>query len=132
MMARNRLSFHFYMSVPLFKSEVARFTHGSQDSSDHDVAVQVSTWPDKDELLAFAKSKINSTQTVDLNIFQVNTDGYVIKVERGAPDEVNNALLTTCPLHPQTSLLPIASKMPRCVSLRFSLAIKMMYVALGC
>ena len=77
---------------------IAYFRHGSQDSRDIDVLYQFEKMPDNETILNFERGSGDE----DRNIFTVDsTTGIVKECHRGIPDEVNNALLATYPLHEQ-------------------------------
>jgi hypothetical protein len=70
--------------------------------------------------------KFASGTSEDRNIFTM-TDGYVSECFKGFPDEINNALLQTVPLHKQDHALTIAGPVGRVVALKVLGAIKAMY-----
>ena len=81
-----------------------KYRHGSSDSTDVDVVYVFDEIPDRQEALAFCSSKEENRNIV------VIQNGVVVWCLKGHPDEVNNSIHTTIPLHggvsPITRLLP--------------------------
>jgi hypothetical protein len=106
---------------------IAYFRHGSQDSRDIDVLYQFEKMPDNETILNFERGSGDE----DRNIFTVDsTTGIVKECHRGIPDEVNNALLATYPLHEQKFVLPIRRKLPRAVIARTVVCIRVILITL--
>ena len=80
------------------------FTHGSEDSLDHDTYVIFDDIPTFHEAKAFCDSQKED----NANILVIQ-DGKVIWCFKGIEDECNNSLLTTYDLHEQKFPQPISS-----------------------
>lgn len=117
-------------SEPVNIEYESRFVHGSPDSRDLDVVYIVpptAQFPSVATLVAFCRN-----EDEDRNVIQLarengnNGDWFVKKSFRGAPDEVNNAILETHRNLPNDPLyhLAITSKGSRSVLLRFIVATK--------
>lgn len=87
---------------------LARYVHGSEDSLDTDVIYIVDELPPLKECAEFC----NSNAAENLNLATVR-DGVIVQCYKGFPDEVNNAVLTTYPLHEQDDELLISRRLPR-------------------
>ena len=87
---------------------LARYVHGSEDSLDTDVIYIVDELPPLNECAEFCNS--NDAENRNLAIVR---DGVVVRCYKGFPDEVNNAVLTTYPLHKQDDELLISRRLPR-------------------
>lgn len=85
-----------------------RYIHGSEDSTDTDVCYVFDVMPDMKECKLFC----DSVKTENRNIICIK-DGIVSECYKGCPDEVNNALYTTYPLHEQEYPLLIERKVER-------------------
>ena len=71
-----------------------RYIHGSADSTDRDVVYVFEQMPPFQECQLFC----NGDPEENRNIIVVE-DGIVTRCFKGNPDEVNNAVRTTYPLH---------------------------------
>ena len=90
-----------------------RYVHGSQDSTDLDVVYVM------DELPPFVEcQRFCSADPLENRNIIVIRDGIVAACFKGLPDEVNNALLATWPLHAQTHPLLITRRVERDVFLK--------------
>ena len=85
-----------------------RYIHGSADSTDLDVMYVFEALPSQGECHRFCCGDPRENR----NIIAVK-DGVVEQCFKGIPDEVNNALLATYPLHPQEYPLVITRRLPR-------------------
>lgn len=85
-------------------SNLQYFTHGSEDSLDHDSYVIFEHVPSFHEAKAFC----DSNKELNLNIL-VLKDGYVDWCFKGTEDECNNSLFLTYGLHKQEHPNPIKS-----------------------
>lgn len=85
-----------------------RYIHGSADSTDLDVMYVVETLPTLPEAQEFYRQHPGE----NIN-FIVVEEGIVRQCLKGHPDEVNNALLHTYPLHDQQYPLLITRPVPR-------------------
>ena len=92
---------------------MVRYIHGSADSTDLDVVYVFETMPSFEECQIFCRSDPKENR----NIIVV-TEGVVNACFKGIPDEMNNALLTTYPLHEQEYPLFIDRAVPRDVFLK--------------
>lgn len=92
---------------------MVRYIHGSADSTDLDVVYVFDTMPSFEECQIFCRSDPKENR----NIIVV-TEGVVNACFKGIPDEMNNALLTTYPLHEQEYPLFIDRAVPRDVFLK--------------
>lgn len=89
------------------------YTHGSEDSLDHDVYVVFDEIPSFKEAKAFCQS----LETMNPNIL-VLKDGVVDWCFKGTEDECNNSLFITYHLHEQQYPLPITQLVERDLSLK--------------
>lgn len=96
---------------------LARYIHGSEDSTDLDVLYVAASRPSSDQCVKFC----NADPAENRNLCTVS-NGTVEWCFKGAEDEVNNALLATYPLHTQEFPLLISRAVPR------NLVIKLMIV----
>ena len=90
-----------------------RYIHGSADSTDLDVMYVVDTLPALPQAQTFYREHPGENCN-----FIVIRDGIVAQCLKGHPDEVNNALLHTYPLHPQDHPLQILRPVQRDVFLK--------------
>lgn len=89
------------------------FTHGSEDSLDHDVYVIFDNIPSFKE----AKAYCNSLTEMNANIL-VLKEGIVDWCFKGTEDECNNSLFMTYALHEQSHQLPIMELVERDIPLK--------------
>lgn len=87
---------------------IAKYIHGSEDSTDTDVIYVVDNLPDK----AVCKQFCSEDKDENRNMITVE-EGVVSSVYKGTVDEVNNALLRTYSLHEQSYPLLITRKVER-------------------
>lgn len=90
-----------------------RYVHGSADSTDQDVVYVFDTMPAFTQCQQFCQSDPKENRNI-----VVIEDGIVVQCFKGHRDEVNNALLTTIPLHPQDHPLPIQRRVERDIFLK--------------
>lgn len=81
---------------------LARYIHGSEDSTDLDVLYIVDELPDKAECKRFCSAEPSENRNV-----ATVSDGVITSVYKGTVDELNNALLITYHLDSQTDELLI-------------------------
>lgn len=93
---------------------LAKYIHGSEDSTDVDVVYVVDELLDKNECKRFCSADPNENR----NLITVK-DGVVSAVYKGTVDEVNNALLSTYGLHEQSSPLLIKHHVERIPPLKY-------------
>ena len=93
---------------------IAKYIHGSEDSTDVDVVYVVDELPDKIECKRFCSADSNENR----NLIVIR-DGIVSEVYKGTVDEVNNALLSTYFLHEQSSPLLVKHHVERIPSLKY-------------
>ena len=93
---------------------LARYIHGSEDSTDVDVVYVVDELPDKAECKRFCSEDSNENR----NLITIK-DGAVIEVYKGTVDEVNNALLSTYGLHEQSYPLLVKKHVERIPPLKY-------------
>lgn len=74
---------------------IAKYIHGSEDSTDLDVIYVVDELPSLQECKIFCSDKIENRNLITIE------DGIVTSVYKGTTDEVNNSLLRTYNLHEQ-------------------------------
>ena len=74
---------------------IAKYIHGSEDSTDLDVIYVVDELPPLQECKVFCSDKIENRNLITIN------DGIVTSVYKGITDEVNNSLFSTYNLHEQ-------------------------------
>lgn len=98
---------------------LAKYRHGSEDSTDVDVHYVVDALPDPAECKRFC----SEDPAENRNLIMIR-DGVVTNVYKGTPDEVNNALLRTYPLHDQTSPLLVERPVPRVRPLKYVRAVR--------
>ena len=87
---------------------LARYIHGSADSADLDVLYIVDKAPALAECTAFC----NGDPAENRNLAVV-TEGVITWCFKGFPDELNNAILATWPLHEQADALLVRRTVPR-------------------
>lgn len=92
---------------------LARYVHGSEDSRDCDVIYIVDKIPSILESAEFC----NADPSENRNIAIIK-GGVIAQCYKGFPDEVNNALLSTYPLHLQYDELLITRALPRDILLK--------------
>lgn len=90
-----------------------RYIHGSGDSTDLDVVYIMDEMPSFVDCQHFCA--MDSAENRNIAVIR---DGVVTESFKGRPDEVNNALFTTYPLHTQQYPLLITRKLPRDVILK--------------
>lgn len=90
-----------------------RYVHGSADSTDLDVMYVVDVLPTLPQAQAFYREHPGENCN-----FIVIRDGIVSQCLKGHPDEVNNALLFTYPLHSQEHPLLVCHPVSRDVFLK--------------
>lgn len=117
-------------SVPVTLEYASRFIHGSTDSRDLDLVYILAPdapFPSQPTLVAFCKHDEEDRNVIQLARENGDTgDWFVKRSFRGAPDEVNNAVLEThrnMPNDPPYQL-GISSKCCRSVILRYIVATK--------
>ena len=93
---------------------LARYVHGSGDSTDTDVVYVVDVLPDKAECKRFcSESPVENRNLITIK------DGIVSEVYKGTADEVNNAIIATYSLHEQSYPLLITRAVERIVPLKY-------------
>ena len=93
---------------------LARYIHGSGDSTDTDVVYVVDALPDKAECKRFcSESPVENRNLITIK------DDVVSEVYKGTADEVNNALLATYSLHEQSYPLLVTRAVERIVPLKY-------------
>ena len=97
---------------------IARYIHGSEDSTDLDVIYVVDELPSLQECKTFCSDKEEN-----MNLITVE-NGIVTSVYKGTPDEVNNALLDTYKLHEQEYPLLVERKVERDVHIKAIRAVR--------
>jgi hypothetical protein len=100
---------------------LARYIHGSEDSTDLDVLYIVDELPDKAECKRFCSADPSENRNV-----ATVSDGVIASVYKGTVDELNNALLRTYHLHPQTDELLVKRELERCVPLKLVRAVRIL------
>jgi len=100
---------------------LARYIHGSEDSTDLDVLYIVDELPDKAECKRFCSADPSENRNV-----ATVSDGVITSVYKGTVDELNNALLRTYHLHPQTDELLVTRELERCVPLKLVRAVRIL------
>lgn len=100
---------------------IAKYIHGSEDSTDVDVHYVVEEQPSFQEAKAFCDADL----TENRNIITIK-DGIVTGCYKGTVDEINNALLDTYNLHEQTSPLLVTKRVERNKPLKYIRAIRIM------
>lgn len=93
---------------------LGRYVHGSADSRDLDVIYIVDRLPSFRECQLFCCADPAENRNVC-----IIRDGVVAECFKGFPDELNNSLLATCPLHTRNDPLPIERAVPRDAPLKY-------------
>ena len=93
---------------------LARYIHGSEDSTDTDVVYVVEQLPDKIK----CKQICSGNPDENRNLIVIK-DGIVTESYKGTPDEINNALMTTYVLHQQDYPLLVTQKVKRIAPLKY-------------
>ena len=99
---------------------IARYIHGSEDSTDVDVIYIVDELPDKAE----CKRWCSEDPLENRNLATI-VDGRIDKVYKGSPDEVNNALLSTYRLHKQDFPLLVTHEVNRNLEIKVIRSMRM-------
>jgi hypothetical protein len=97
---------------------LASYIHGSEDSLDVDIAYVIDRPIDRQAAKDFCDS-----QTNDANILTIE-NGQVSWCYKGTPDELNNSLLVTYPLHQQKCPMMITHRVERDVELKLLRALR--------
>ena len=97
---------------------IARYIHGSEDSTDMDVIYVVDELPSLQECKTFCSDKEENRNLITVE------NGIVTSVYKGTPDEVNNALLDTYKLHEQEYPLLVERKVERDVHIKAIRAVR--------
>lgn len=92
---------------------LARYVHGSEDSTDLDVIYIVDRIPEAQDCPLFC----NDDPSENRNLAVIE-DGIVTWCYKGFADEVNNSVLSTYPLHPQEYDLLISRPVPRDIPIK--------------
>lgn len=100
-------------------------THGSQDSLDLD---RVYFFPHKPTLQECHRFCAQTEE--NRNIAILSPDGVIQDCFKGLPDELNNGLLRTAPLHPQQHPIPIRRAVLRLAPLKTARAIRLILTRL--
>lgn len=87
---------------------LARYIHGSEDSTDCDVIYIVDKVPSPRKAPLFCTDNQDENRNI-----AVIEDGRILWCYKGFPDEVNNALLATYPLHSQEDMLLVRKRAAR-------------------
>ncbi len=93
---------------------LARYVHGSSDSVDCDVLYITDRLPTMQECAVFCSADRSENRNL-----AVVSDGVVSACYKGFPDEVNNAVAATYPLHVQRDALMILRAVPRDRELKY-------------
>jgi hypothetical protein len=97
---------------------IARYIHGSEDSTDLDVIYVVDELPSLQECKTFCSDKEENRNLITVE------NGIVTSVYKGTQDEVNNALLDTYKLHEQEYPLLVERKVERDVHIKAIRAVR--------
>lgn len=92
--------------------------HGSEDSLDKDMVYFVEQMPKSRQ--ACQDMCLSSDPNENKNICMVQ-NGICVACFKGLPDELNNSLLVTYPLHEQQFELPIKQTVKRIILLKVSI-----------
>lgn len=93
---------------------IAKYIHGSEDSTDIDVHYVFDVMPSFKECKIFC----DSDKTENRNIITID-NGIVTNCYKGTVDEINNALLRTYKLHEQSYPLLIEHNVKRDITLKY-------------
>ncbi len=94
--------------------------HGSADSTDHDVVFILPKMLLYHEALKFCNYK----KAENRNIMTMYNCGVVKQCMKGLPDEINNSLIVTYPLHEQVHEMPIKQRVTRIIPLKVVRALR--------
>ena len=97
---------------------IAKYIHGSEDSTDLDVIYVVDELPPLQECKVFCSDKIENRNLITIE------DGIVTSVYKGTTDEVNNSLLRTYNLHKQEYPLLVTRLVQRDVHIKAIRAVR--------
>ena len=97
---------------------IAKYIHGSEDSTDLDVIYVVDELPPLQECKVFCSDKIENRNIITIE------DGIVTSVYKGTTDEVNNSLLRTYNLHKQEYPLLVTRLVQRDVHIKAIRAVR--------
>ena len=98
---------------------IAKYIHGSEDSTDVDIHYVVDKQPSFQEAKAFCDADLSENR----NIITIR-DSIVTGCYKGTVDEINNALLDTYSLHPQEYPLLVTRRVERNKPLKYIRAIR--------
>lgn len=96
---------------------LARYIHGSQDSLDLDTLYLVDQLPSDIECKTFTANLTALAENANIASFDFASK-TLKEVYKGTVDELNNSLMATYPLHSQSDILLIESRLERHVSLK--------------
>jgi len=99
---------------------IARYIHGSEDSTDLDVVYITDILPEFQKCKSFCDKNPDGEN----RNLAVITDGAISSCYKGSPDELNNSLLETYSLHEQTDELLVTHKVPRIKPVKYARAIR--------
>lgn len=114
----NQLLRHYYLQRK-FKMIIAKYIHGSEDSTDIDVHYVFDKMPTFQECKEFC----DSDKSENRNIITIE-NGIVTSCYKGTIDEINNALIETYPLHKQEYPLLVECKVERDKVLKYIRAVR--------
>jgi 5'(3')-deoxyribonucleotidase len=106
------------------REERVRWEHGSENSTDKDYAYLFEQMPPHRDCVKFCHGNEE-----DRNIIVIS-EGVVSASFKGPPDEVNNGLIATAPLHQQQFPLPLTTWMKRVVVVKCCVALRGLAVKL--
>ena len=98
---------------------LARYIHGSGDSTDTDVVYVVDELPSPDDCKKFCSADSEENR----NLIVVR-NSVVVECYKGTPDEINNSLLRTYSLHEQGDALVVERIVERVVPIKIVRAVR--------
>ena len=114
-----------------FRDTIVSYAHGSTNSLD------------EDRMYIFPHALINTVVgdqarailddgIIDVNLMDLDEDGYICDNHKGQNDEIHNALQTTYPLHAQRFPLPpnFGDKVQRAVALKYLTGMRRIFIRL--
>ena len=101
---------------------IAKYIHGSEDSTDVDTYYIVDAVPSFKE----SKKFCDSIKDENANILELDETGIICKCYKGTPDECNNSLYETYHLHKQEYPLLVKRKVERDFGLKYVRAIRIL------
>lgn len=123
-------AFENVLNVDL-RNTIVSYAHGSPNSLDED---RMYVFPSEhiNTVVGEQARAILDDGIIDVNLIDIDADGYVCDCYKGQNDEVHNALSTTFPLHKQRFQLPknFGPKVQRIVALKYLTGMRRVFIRL--